>query len=229
MRMTAVDPIADIRMSVHDKEMIRRVGLAALLAFGSPCAAATWQPFFPPDYASLSYSCPAEDGSASNPVQFLSSFEQDWFARHLNAAGEVPLYAAAQSDTARRVLRFTWLRSFHPTVIVRLNERKDGGWNLVAKQLSGRGGYDPGTIDKVVERQLRVTEIAQLEALMAQAPLPDLSGDCVIGLDGAQWIIERSDAKGYHFINRWSPSDGPVKRVGMFVLNLTGWRIKPVY
>ena len=222
-------PIANIGIRAYDGKMIRWFGLAAFIASASPCAAATQQPFFPPDYAGLSFSCPSDYGAESNYVQFLSKFEQDWFSQHLRAAREAPLYGVAQSNGTRRVLRFTWLRSFHPTVTVRLSERKDGGWHLVAKQLSGTGGYDPGTIDKVVDRPIRAAEAAELEALMTRTALPDLSGDCVIGVDGAQWLIERSDAEGYHFINRWSPSDGPVRQVGLFLLKLTGWRLKPDY
>ncbi|MDH7971271.1 hypothetical protein QH494_03685 [Sphingomonas sp. AR_OL41] len=209
--------------------MSRWFGLTALIACSAPCAASARQPFFPPNYAEMAVNCPTDDGKEDRTIHFLSSFEQEWFSKHLRAADETPLYSATASSTAKRVVRFTWLRSFSPPVTVRLTERKDGGWHLVAKQLSGRGGYDPGTVDKVVDRALSATEAANLEGLMSRAALPDLSGDCEIGVDGAQWIIERSDAKGYHFINRWSPSDGPVRKVGLFLLNLTGWRLKPVY
>jgi len=220
--------IAKIGRSAHYAEMLRWFSLSALVASGVPCAAATPQSFFPPDYAIRTVSCP-EFGAASRPIPFLSSFEQDWFSRNLRAADEAPLYIATPSNTSRRVLRFIWLRSFHPTVTVRVSEGKDGSWHVVAKQLSGRGGYDPGTIDKFVDRPVRPAEAAELDALISRATLPDLSGNCVIGADGAQWIIERSDAKGYHFINRWSPSDGSVRQVGLFLLNLTGWPLKPIY
>lgn len=199
------------------------------MAFASPCAAATQQSFFPPDYAGLTFRCSSENGAVSDPREFLNKLERDWFSQHLRAAGEAPLYTATPSNSAMPVLRFTWLRSFDPPVTVRLIKQKDGAWNLVAKQLSGKGGYDPGTVNKVVNRRISVSEAAALEALMTRVMLPDLSGDCEVGMDGAQWIIERSDAKGYHFISRFSPSDGPVRQVGLFLLNLTGWSLKPVY
>lgn len=214
---------------VHDNGMLRWLVITAFMASASPCAAATQQPFFPPNYAGLSFSCSSENGAVSDPHEFLNKFRQDWFSQHLQAAGEAPLYTATPSNSAMPVLRFTWLRSFDPPVTVRLSKQKDGGWSLVAKQLSGKGGYDPGAIDKVVNRRISVSEAAALDALMARVTLPDLSGDCALGMDGAQWIIERSDAKGHHFINRFSPSDGPVRQVGLFLLNLTGWSLEPVY
>ena len=204
--------------------MDRYLDLAALMLSVPIIMAAAPRSYFPPDYARRSFTCSAE----SQPHPFLSEFEQEWFARNLRAAREAPLYDPSHRPTDNRVIRFTWLGSFHPPIVVRLIEGRHG-WHMVGKRLSGRGGYDPGTIGEIVDRPLRQNEAKELESLLVRSVLPDLSGDCVIGLDGAQWIIERTDQKGYHFINRWSPTDGPVHQIGLFALKLTGWRVGPVY
>ena len=49
------------------------------------------------------------------------------------------------------------------------------------------------------------------------------------GLDGAQWLVETVDDRGYRFDKEWSPNDGDIRRVGLALLGLTGWKIDPVY
>ncbi len=209
-------------------EMLLRIVFGTTVALAPTCAYAA-DDFFPPEYAILSYQCP-EDGSAeTRPIPFLSDFEQQWFSKHLRAAEEPSLFELSKNPHRSDSLRFTWLRSFHAPVIVRLTKGVGGNWRIMAKELSGAGGYDPGKVKRKIDRELSVDEAAAVTALLTRSALPDQSGDCVIGVDGAQWIIERVDRDGYHFINRWSPSGGPVREIGEFLLNLTGWRHKPVY
>jgi hypothetical protein len=48
-------------------------------------------------------------------------------------------------------------------------------------------------------------------------------------LDGAQWIIETAGQDGYRFIDRQSPDEGPVRKVGLALLRLTGWDVGAIY
>lgn len=201
------------------------------MALALPTVAVARAPYFPPELASTYYTFALESGEQSRPVELLSDFESGWFSKHLQAADEPSLYSESQSAKAsiQQIIRFTWLRSFHPPVTVRVTADLHNSWRIVAKELSGAGGYEPGEIKRTVTRRLTSKEVADLAALMAQSPLPDASGDCVIGVDGAEWIIERVDREGYHFIRRWSPADGPVRDVGLFLVGLTGWRYKEAY
>lgn len=47
--------------------------------------------------------------------------------------------------------------------------------------------------------------------------------------DGSQWIVEGIDRNGYHYVNRSSPEDGPVRAFGDFALLLTGWTFEERY
>jgi hypothetical protein len=39
------------------------------------------------------------------------------------------------------------------------------------------------------------------------------------GVDGAQWIIEGVRSKTYHVVDRWSPKDGSVRALRLFMAN----------
>lgn len=188
--------------------------------------------YFPPSLATTNYTCPLSDGARSNPIAVLSDFEARWFSSHLRAAKEPSIYAQSldPQTEVQEAVRFTWLRSFHPPVTVRVSRDRQDNWRIVARELSGAGGYAPGRIRRTLARELTAAEVAELTAQLSLAGMfADESVDCTIGLDGAQWIVERLDRHGYHFINRWSPSDGPVREVGLFLVGLTGWHYKEVY
>ena len=77
----------------------------------------------------------------------ISKVENDWYPQHWDAAGEPSLYERSRAATTAgtSTLRFTWLPTFHHPVIVRI-ERSGKEAKLVAKQLSGEGGYEPGIV-----------------------------------------------------------------------------------
>jgi hypothetical protein len=149
----------------------------------------------------------------------------DWYGRHLRAAGEAPLFRSAGSS-----LRFTWLRSFHAPVIIRLDTAADGGVTMTAIELSGRGGYEPGAVARRIERRLTAGEVAALARMVEQSRvLEQTAVTCDLGLDGAGWVIESVGADGYRFIERHSPQDGPVRTFGLHLIGLTGWTYDNVY
>jgi hypothetical protein len=109
---------------------------------------------------------------------------------------------------------------------------------LVAKELSGKGGYAPGSVTERLIRPLSQEEKRALETALATTNVLSISpkacyqgppGMMTIQLDGAEWIIEAIDSNGYHFVDRWSPQRGAVHEVGLMLLRMTGWKLKPVY
>ena len=69
-----------------------------------------------------------------------------------------------------------------------------------------------------------------MKAALANADIMGMSPKaCELGLDGAVWLIEGVDARGYHFVERWSPEAGGVHDVGLMMLRLTGWKHDPIY
>lgn len=187
------------------------------------------EPYFPPEFSNRSIGCGI---GLESRCEFLSDFRVEWYSKHLLAAQEPSLYGAARQPPkpGRETLRFTWLRTFDPPVIVRIAQTASARPRLIAKQLSGAGGYEPGTISKRIDRPLTVTEAARLREVVAATDVFTMSPrETNAGLDGAEWIIEGIDEQGYHFISRWSPEQGNVRKLGMFLLTLTGWQFEDVY
>lgn len=155
------------------------------------------------------------------------------YAAFLAAAKEPPLYRGEGKAAVdgERVIRFLWLRTFHPPIIIRLDVRKHKQSRLVAKRLTGMGGYDVGKVDIAIDRPLDDGEVDRIKALLVQDDMftsaPPSCGPP--GMDGAQWMIEGIDEASYHFSRAWSPSDGKVREIGMTLLALAGWDDTEIY
>ncbi len=160
----------------------------------------------------------------------VSEFENSWYSRHLAAAKESSLYRQARGRSPAATLRFTWLPTFTHPVVVRVEWNAGRHGRLVAKQLSGAGGYDPGTIARTIDRSLTAGEAAKIKALLARTrffALPVTA--CDRGLDGSEWLFERTDRAGYSLVKRWSPERGPARQLGETLLGLTGWKFSEIY
>lgn len=223
------------------KTAVMAVGLA-LAGCGSPeleqlaCKAVgdettTIQPsragvrYFPESLGQPSYLC----GVKCQPV--ISKVESAWYPRHWDAAAEPSLYTASQQPMRDRdfILRFTWLRTFRHPVFVRVSRSGDRT-RLIATEMSGKGGYDPGRAQRRVERGLSKADADALaKSLSHAAVFEQPSATCGFGMDGAQWIFERADQRGYRFVQRRSPEAGPSRELGEELLKLTGWTFDEVY
>jgi hypothetical protein len=176
----------------------------------------------------------ADSAGARCDPEGISESHDQWYSKHLRAAGEPSLFEASRSPRppGAATYRFTWLRSFHHPVVIRVETGSNGEARLIAKELSGHGGYGPGEIRRHMQRKLSPDETRRLGSALAATrlltwPARDCSG--IIGLDGAHWIVEARDRTGYHLVDRWSPERGPMREVGELMLGLTGWQYGDVY
>lgn len=186
--------------------------------------------YFPPSFGRIMHICNFKGYPECFPK--VSSFENDWYSKHWEAAQEPSLYQLSKGGSKPAqisVLRFTWLPTFHHPVIVRI-EVAPGFTTIIAKELSGAGGYDPGTIKRQIARTLSSAEARQLADAMAKAsPFNEPPAKCELGLDGSQWMLERYDKGGFDYASRWSPQKGSMHDFGMLALNLTGWKFEEIY
>ncbi|HEX8621705.1 MAG TPA: hypothetical protein VF718_07005 [Allosphingosinicella sp.] len=188
--------------------------------------------YFPPSLGEPTFRCKFGDPARLQPI--LSDFERDWYSRQLAAAEEPSLYLASQSARPLdgSTLRFTWLRSFHPPVVIRLEmgAAPAGPHRLVAKQLSGAGGYHPGKVAKTIDRPLTPEEAERLRVALDRNRVFGIPPDpCGGGCDGAQWIFEGVEGRRYRFLSVWTPHTGPALGLGQFLMGLTGWDFGTVY
>ena len=192
--------------------------ISGALAFASPSGASQEDhEYFPPSLYETTIRCGFFGLGRRHEV--MDDFKADWYGKHLRAAGEKPLFR-----TSGPTLRFTWLRTFQAPVLIRLDTAAGGTVTMTATELSGAGGYEPGTVARRIERPLAPDETAALiRTLEDTAVLEQASATCNLGLDGAQWVIESIGPEGYRFIDRWSPEDGPVRELGLLMLGFTGW------
>lgn len=168
---------------------------------------------------------PCSEGDFDYPV--LDEARQEWFSSHLAAANEIAL-TGGELDEVR--VRFTWLPSFDNPVIARIAIQPDGEHRLIAKRLSGMGGYEPGTIADQVDRLLDKREVLRLEQFVRTSDLlTPPPGRCAPGTDGARWVVEIADGGEYFFQERQSPTEGSLHEFGLFMLGLTGWDFERIY
>ena len=56
------------------------------------------------------------------------------------------------------------------------------------------------------------------------------SGEVIVGMDGAQWILEGARESDAHAADRWSDLDGPFKDAALFLLHKSSIDINgPIY
>lgn len=105
------------------------------------------------------------------------------------------------------IYRFTWSRTFHSPLCIRIENNK-GEVKLIAKELSGQGGYSIGQIAFDSTVYLTAEKWDVFISLLHETKfweMPSTNYDDIFGLDGATWLMEGNKNKKYHWIARWSP------------------------
>jgi hypothetical protein len=167
-----------------------------------------------------------------------ADFIERWYGEELTALKEKPLCCG--TTDSRTVVRFTWLRSFHHPVTIRLFQSGGGRWMLTTKIARGAGGYEPGHLTTNETRALKANEADQILSLVGPRTAywklsgteknePSSDGSILIHTDGAQWVIEVLDRGAYHVVDRWSPESGVIHEIGMRFIALSGRKFGPVY
>lgn len=195
--------------------MWRIAWIPLLLARASAAQTLSYPPDENPRYfpAGVFADAPRDDGD----------LKDRWFAVQLRGLGEPSLLVDAPNSEP--VYRFTWLRSFHHPVSVRMRVHADGGAALSVRMGDGEGGYAPGKLMVNSTREIQVREVRRALDLLDEAKFWSAPAELrfdEVNLDGAQWIFEASVAGKYHVIDRWSPKRGPVRELGLYLVNVLG-------
>ena len=157
----------------------------------------------------------------------FDNFVQTWYSTQLCAMGELAFSQVVRPTEAG--IRFLWLRSFHPGVVVRVAEQA-GVAILTATQLSGAGGYAPGVVERQEQRELSREEWDGVLEMLRSIDfwlLPTNPNDDLAGVDGGRWIIEATDGSRYHVVDRWS--GGELEALGTRLLQLSMLEPDPIY
>lgn len=160
---------------------------------------------------------------AFDPRDNINNFSVYWYRSQLKALDEPSLWKLSKQSSRERVYRFLWLRSFHHPIVVRLNLNPDGSGTVTTKIASGAGGYDPGKLIVNRTRGLGTDDVKRFLSRVDKErywdlPTKEQQTGNVIGVDGAQWVIEAVRIGNYKIVDRWSPSKGPIKDLGLTML-----------
>ncbi len=158
------------------------------------------------------------------PKDKLSPDEIEWYSEYLFVMKEPSLLP--RDNCAVETYRFLWLRTFHAPIAIRV-WTLNGRHFLVAKQLSGQGGYDTGRMVINRIKTLSNTEWEQLKNLLSELTFWDLPTEDTNrgGRDGAQWILEGLQDGKYHLTDRWS-AEAKYREVCLYFLKLSNLRVR---
>jgi len=148
-------------------------------------------------------------------------FHINWYSKHLKALEEPVL----TDSLSTKIFRFTWLRTFHNPIVIRLENNNDT-ISLYWKVCDGAGGYSPGKL--IINERKKLTQkdwenfISKVKSINFWN-LQTVENE-FLGTDGAQWILEGKEFKKYHVVDRWS--GGKIGPICIDLLKLTDLKIK---
>ncbi len=140
-----------------------------------------------------------------------------------------PVLHTRVADPAAHVYRFIWLRSFDPSIVVRLEVRADGSAVAVFKE-SEVGGPAPRAGRREVHREVEASQVNSfLDALARSDFWRARNDDEEVGIHGAIWTCEAVSGGTYKVTFRWSPREGPYRDAMLRLVALAGFRVPNVY
>ncbi len=158
---------------------------------------------------------------ASHPDDII----RRWYSAELCAMGEAPLVPPRGRDDVR--LRFLWLRSFHPSISIRIEY---DGWRarLVAVELAKPDEREsPGVIARRESRDLEDDEWAAIERAIEGSGLWEVGSEPHECCDGARWVFEIVEEDRRHLADRWSGDQ--LEGLGRLMLKLSGLEPREIY
>ncbi|WP_222164742.1 hypothetical protein [Edaphocola aurantiacus] len=154
----------------------------------------------------------------------LSSHAVSSRTTQLKALKEPGLYTLPVSS-GTTVYRFTWLRSFHHPISIRL-EQTSNEYIIYWKEGKGPGGYAPKGLKISGRKRLKPAQGQKCIQLINGMQLDSLPNNHeTLMFDGASWLLERKTAGGYKAFHTNEP-DQKFNDLGRFLLKCTNIRIK---
>jgi hypothetical protein len=157
----------------------------------------------------------------------LDTLTNKWLTLDLINFQEPNLYRS-KMDKTDKTYRFTWLRSFHIPVIIRI-DKKQNSFSLTCKELIDNEGYSPNEFKLNTTKKISMPQWITFEYLLKKLNFEYVqtdnsnNEDC---MDGAVWILEAKSAKNYHCVYRHCTTEKDFKNACLYLLKLSGLNIK---
>lgn len=152
------------------------------------------------------------------------TFVNTWYSKHLFAMKEPVIYTdKSQTET----YRFTWLRTFHNPIAIRIEKNKDT-YMLYWKLSDGAGGYQPGKLTINKQKKIDKSTWDEFQNHLNQIDFWKMNpNEKTFGNDGSQWILEGKTTTQYNVVDRWTPSEkSKYYECCDFLIGLTDLKIK---
>jgi hypothetical protein len=155
----------------------------------------------------------------------VSSVEASWYSGIWIRARE-PSLAATANSSPRMTWRFTDIPNLSAPMVFRISLEGNGRLHMIAKRLSGKGGYDPGSLRDQVDRMLTSDEQRRFQKalLSVEDVLAKPIDHCSIVLDSDQLILERTQAGRYVIGQRYSQTGKTMTEMNELLVHFAGWR-----
>ena len=152
----------------------------------------------------------------------LDTFINTWYSKMLFALKE-PILKDYYGD--KEIYRFTWLRTFHHPVSVRL-EKQGEVIKLFTKVSNGVGGYYAGQLFFDTTVNITTSQYNLLQQKVNKIGFWNLATEKrdEAGKDGSEWIIEVFKGNKYHMVTRWTPDieqEENFRSVGEYLVSLS--------
>lgn len=139
---------------------------------------------------------------------YFEKGKESYYTAYLAAMKE-PALMGRRYPADTFALRFTWLRSFHDPIAIRV-WREGDEYRIRGVRLARHHDYGPGAITKDGARSLTKSEIMEIQKFTSAKdlwqPLNNQEKYAMAGgMDGAQWIFELRNHQDYTMIDLWAP------------------------
>jgi hypothetical protein len=148
-----------------------------------------------------------------------------WLQLQLSDLDEHCLYKL-ELGTNEIIYRFTWLRSFHNPISIRVEKRNDNIM-LYWKIGEGAGAYQPQGIKKSEKKEIPIKAWNKFVNLINKAKFESLPNESNTFLvtDGARWTMERKTSTNFKVHNNKIPND-KFQAACLYLLKLTDIEVK---
>ena len=170
----------------------------------------------------ISLVIPTDSSTLYFPSQ-MKPFLNSWYSNMLFALHE-PILSTYSGN--QEIFRFTWLRTFHKPVAIRIQKNGDT-ISLTTKVSSGAGGYSPGQI--IVDTTFTIS-LEQWQEFIKKFNAINFENfppmeEKMRGTDGSEWILESMSNIKYHFATRWMARYDNYGRCCAYLLKLSQLKI----
>lgn len=180
--------------------------------------------YFPAGYF-LNLSDNWEDDLSRDYLFDMKMYSSQGISNFLQKIEEPCLYKNDDIKNTQSVFRFTWLRTFHNPVCLRLENNGDTHM-LHWKLLDGAGGYEHGKVSVSKSKRISSKKYEEFIRLFQKTNLNDLPNTVYYpSTDGASWTLEYKTSNSFKAHDTNTPSDAIIECCS-YLLKLTNLKIK---